>query len=115
MITQKQFLVLEFLINKGRNYNTSVHGTMLTKIIYDEETIKKYSFARTAKTVIDTMTFSYLGKMCRADLIGSEYQTIGDLSSRTKGYSYYCGHYCTKKGKEAYDEFLLKSNSSNNR
>ena len=42
-LTEKEFKVLEFLINKGRNYNTSVHGTLLTKIIFDEETIKKYS------------------------------------------------------------------------
>lgn len=107
-LTDKEFKVLDFLINKERNFSTSVHGTLLTKIIFDEETIKKYSFARTAKVVIDTMTFSYLGRMCRKDLIWSEYKTINYFNS--KGYAYYVGHYCTTKGKLAYDNMLLKLN-----
>lgn len=106
-LTEKEFKVLDFLINKGKSYNTSVHGTLLTKIIFDEETIKKYSFARTAKVVIDTMTYSYLGRMCRKDLIWSEYKVnkYNDGSS----YSYYVGHYCTKKGKEAYNSHIKES------
>lgn len=114
MITKKQFLVLDYLINKERNYYTSVYGLALTKIIYSPQIIKKYNFARTAKTVIDTMTFSYLGKMCKVGLIDSEYKTIGNVGSKTKGYCYYVGHYCTKKGKEEYDNFLLKTDFNNN-
>lgn len=110
-LTEKEFKVLEFLINKERGYNTSVHGTLLTKVIFDEEIIKKYSFARNAKVVIDTMTYSYLGRMCRNNLIWSEYKN--QSYSNGKSTTYYVGHYCTKKGKEAYDEFLLKTNLSN--
>jgi hypothetical protein len=105
MITEKQFKVLKFLINKGRNYNTSVHGTLLKKVVYSDEIIKKYSHARKAKVVIDTMIFSYLGRMCRSDLIWSEYKVI--TYSIGKSTVYYVGHYCTKKGLEAYNNYLL--------
>jgi hypothetical protein len=103
-LTEKEFKVLEFLINSGRNYNTSVHGSLLTKVIFDEEIIKKYSHARTKKTVIETMVYSYLGRMCRKDLIWSEYKI--NKYSDGRSYSYYVGHYCTKKGKEAYDYYI---------
>lgn len=103
-ITEKEFAVLAFLINSDRNYNWSVHGTLLTKIIFDSETIEKYNHTRGAKRVIDTMTFSYLGKMCNKDLIWSEYNT--QRYSNGKRTTYYVGHYCTSKGKEEYEKYL---------
>jgi len=99
-LTEKEFKVLEFLVNKDINWKNPIHGRMLTKIIFDNETIEKYSFARSAKTVIDTMTFSYLGKMCKKDLIQSSFERIDN-------YCFYTGHYCTYKGKKVYEDYVL--------
>jgi len=98
-LTEKEFKVLEFLIKSENDFNSYVHGTVLTDVIFDKETIKKYSHARRHKKVIETMTFSYLGRMCRKDLIWSEYKTV-------QNYTYYVGHYSTYKGREEYIKYL---------
>lgn len=44
------------------------------ELIYDEETIKKYSHARRHKVIIHTMVCGYMGKLARKGWLRAEYK-----------------------------------------
>ncbi len=69
--------VLKFLFVNGYTGRKTVFGLMLTELIYSPETIKKWSHARRHKRIIETMTYSFLGKLRRKDLIEQAYEIHG--------------------------------------
>lgn len=98
-LTEKEIKVLAYFFGENFDYRNPIHGTLCKRIIFDEETVKKYSFARTRKIVIETMTLSYLGKMRSKGLLESSY-------GRIENYAFYTGHYITEKGKKAFLDYL---------
>jgi len=65
-MTETQQKVVNFMQSKP---NQLFFGLELTPVIFDEETIKKWSHARRHKKIIDTMTYSYLGKMAKKGIL----------------------------------------------
>lgn len=90
MKTNPKYLeVLKYLYDKRPK---SVHYIALTPVIYSEDIIKKYRHARNKKVIIDGMVCRYMGKLCRKDLAGAEYEHIH------KGNSYFVGYYIRTEG-----------------
>lgn len=69
-ITNTQRKVLEILHERKK----PVYGLLFSSIIFSDETVKKWSHQRRHKSIIDTMTFSYLGKMAKKGLISSDFK-----------------------------------------
>ncbi len=93
MVNSSTIKVLKYLYDndyKGRN---TVWGLMLTKLIFSPETIKKWSHARRHKLIIETMTYSFLGKLRRKDLIEQAYEIHG-------GKAHCMGYYIRPDGIE---------------
>ena len=67
--TKKEKKVIDFMKTGKRDYFNCICGLEVMNLIFSDEIIKNYSFARQHKTVIETMTFSYLGKMVKKGLI----------------------------------------------
>ncbi len=99
-MTTKQFNVLKYLVDNNHSSRHPIHGRALTPVIFDEETIKKYSHARTRKVVIETMTHSYLGRIQSKGLVNIGYKTI--RYSKGDSYTYYEGVNYTELGKQEY-------------
>ena len=70
----KYFNVLLHLYDKKMKGKDFVHYHQLREVIYDDETIKKYSHSRRNKVVIDYMVCVYMGKLARKDLVSSDYK-----------------------------------------
>lgn len=77
----KYYEVLLYLYNQKIQGKPSIHYYPLRDVIYDEETIKKYSYARRNKVVIDYMVCVYMGKLARKDLVRAEYKRSNNSSS----------------------------------
>lgn len=69
----KYYEVLLYLYNQKQEGKRYTHYYLLRKIIFDEETVKKYKHARRHKVIIDTMVCSYMGKLCRKYLCSVDY------------------------------------------
>jgi len=94
----KYIQVLLHLYHEKEKGNKTIHYLLLRDVIFDQETVKKYSFARRTKSVIDHMVCGYMGKLCSKGFCDAEYQTINHRSS--KGYIYFVGYYIRPKGVE---------------
>jgi hypothetical protein len=92
----KYLKVLLHLYNEKQKGNGSIHYYQLRNVIYDYETIAKYSHARRNKVVIDYMVCVYMGKLCRKDFCGAEYKT--NKNQKSSGYSYFVGYYIRPDG-----------------
>lgn len=92
----KYYEVLLYLYNQKIQGISSIHYYQLRSVIYDEETIKKYSNARRNKVVIDYMVCVYMGKLARKDLVQAEYKT--NKHQNGNGYSYFVGYYIRPDG-----------------
>lgn len=100
-MTAKEKNVLKYLIeNNHTSRGTPTHGRNLIPIVFSEETIKKYSHARTRKVVIETMIHTYLGKMQNKNLVNIGYKCI--KYSNGESYTYYEGVNITEFGKNEY-------------
>lgn len=92
----KYYEVLLYLYNQKTQGKSSIHYYRLRDVIYDEETIKKYSHARRNKVVIDYMVCVYMGKLARKDLVQAEYKT--NKHQNGNRYSYFVGYYIRPDG-----------------
>lgn len=92
----KYYEVLLYLYNQKTQGKPSIHYYLLRDVIYDEETIKKYSNARRNKVVIDNMVCVYMGKLARKDLVQAEYKT--NKHQKGNRYSYFVGYYIRPDG-----------------
>ena len=83
----KYYEVLLYLYNQKQEGKRYTHYYLLRKIIFDEETVKKYNHARRHKIVIDTMVCGYMGKLCRKNLclVCYEYGTFSGYRITQKG------------------------------
>jgi len=89
--------VLKYLIENGHTVRTPVHGLKLMDVIYSKEIIEKWNHARRHKVIIETMTYSFLGKLRAKGLVDCGYGNI-------KNYCFYTGHYVTTDGIKYYNE-----------
>jgi len=92
----KYYEVLLYLYNQKIQGKYSIHYLPLRDVIYDQETIKKYSHSRRNKLVIDYMVCVYIGKLARKDLVQAEYKT--NKHQKGTGYSYFVGYYIRPDG-----------------
>ena len=65
-MTEKENNVIKFMINRP---NQRFFGLELTPIIFNAETIKRWSHGRRHKVIIDTLTYSYLGRMVKKGIL----------------------------------------------
>lgn len=92
----KYLKVLLHLYNEKQKGNETSHFLLLRNVIFDQETINKYSFARKTKCVIDHMVCGYMGKLCNKDFCAAEYKTT--KYQKSKGYIYFVGYYIRPEG-----------------
>lgn len=85
--------VLQFLYENNYTGRHTYHALGLMDLIYSNETIKKWNHARRHKIIIETMTYSFIGKLAKKELILASYEVFG-------GNAQCMGYYITKKGIE---------------
>ncbi len=85
------------MIDNNYTCANPVGALQLMTLIYSDEIIKKWSHARTHKLIIETMTYSFVGKMTAKGLIKPLYDYYQEKR-------YYIGHYITQKGREYYNK-----------
>lgn len=92
MATEPKYIkVLIYLYERHTSRKGAIWYQALTPLVFNEDTIKRYSHARNRKSVIDTMTTTYLGRIAAKGYINAEYKFAC-------GRAYFNGYTITKKG-----------------
>jgi len=103
-----QLRLLDFMIKNKHHDNKPIKAILLSKIIFSESLIKKWSRSRWHKTIETTMTFIFLDRMRNDKLIRSRFETIDN-------HTLYLGEYYTREGLEFFNEPMKQNENENSK